>query len=238
MSETTRFTLPLLEAAQAQKHVTMNEALSRIDGLMQLTLVSVTENTPPVAPVEGMAYGVAASAVNDWAGEDGKIALYVNGGWVFVPPVLGMRAYIADQFGWAGYDGSGWQLGILTLSANGAGMIQKVIEVDHTVSAGPSSSVPLALPGQSVVYGVTGRVISEITGAGLTGYALGVASSTNRYGSGLSVASGSWMRGLTGTPLTYYGAEDLVLTAEGGTFNAGGVIRLAIHCAQFTLPAA
>ncbi|MCA0044709.1 DUF2793 domain-containing protein [Celeribacter litoreus] len=236
MSETARFTLPLLEAAQAQKHVTMNEALARIDGLMQLCLLSVTETTPPASPQECDAYGVAASAVNDWAGQEGKIALFANGGWVFVPPALGTRAYIADQSGWAGYDGESWQLGLVTLSANGAGMIHKVIEVDHTLSAGASSAVSYALPAQSVVYGVTGRVLSDITGTGLTGFSLGVASSANRYGSGLSLSAGSWLRGLTGTPITYYSAEDLLLTAEGGDF-AGGDIRLAIHCAQFALPA-
>lgn len=238
MSETSRFALPLLQAAQAQKHVTVNEALSRIDGLMQLTLISVTENTPPVTPQEGDAYGVGAAAVNDWAGQEGRIAVYVNGGWSFVPATLGMRAYIRDQNGWAGHDGSDWVLGMQTLSPNGAGMVQKVVELDHTLTAGPVSTVSYAIPDQSVVFGVTGRVVTEITGTGLTGFSLGVAGSANRYGSGLSLAQGSWLRGLTGTPVTYYSAEDLILTGEGGDFEAGGVIRLAIHCLQFALPSA
>ncbi|PTQ68557.1 DUF2793 domain-containing protein [Celeribacter persicus] len=236
MTDTPRFALPLLEASQAQKHVTVNEALARLDGLMQLTLISVTETTPPLTPQEGDAYGVPSAPVNDWSGQGGKIALYVNGGWVFVPVTLGMRAYVTDQNGWAGFDGSGWVLGLITLSAHGAGMVQKVIELDHTITAGATSVVSSAIPGQSVVYGVTGRVLSGITGTGLTGFSLGVASSSNRYGSGLSLTQGSWLRGLTGTPLTYYSSENLILTAEGGDFNAGGVIRLAIHCAQFALP--
>lgn len=236
MTDTPRFALPLLEASQAQKHVTMNEALARLDGLMQLTLISVSETTPPTTPQEGEAYGVPASAVNDWARQAGTIALYVNGGWAFVPATLGMRAYVVDQNGWAGFDGSDWVLGLITLSAHGAGMVQKVIEVDHTVTAGTTSAVSYAIPGQSVVYGVTGRVLSDITGTGLTGFSLGVAASSNRYGSGLSLTQGSWLRGLTGNPLTYYGSEDLILTGEGGDFDAGGVIRLALHCVQFSLP--
>ncbi|WP_226550450.1 DUF2793 domain-containing protein [Celeribacter naphthalenivorans] len=236
MSDTTRFALPLIEAAQAQKHVTVNEALSRIDGLMQLTLISVTGNTPPLTPQEGDTYGVGSAPVNAWSGQAGMIALYVNGGWAFVPATLGMRAYVADQNGWAGYDGADWVLGLQTLSPNGAGMVQKVIEVDHTITAGTTSAASFALPGQSVVYGVTGRVLSDITGTGLTGFSLGVAGSSNRYGSGLSLSQGSWLRGLTGTPLTYYASEDLILTGEGGDFDAGGVIRLAIHCVQFSLP--
>ncbi|SFI66313.1 DUF2793 domain-containing protein [Celeribacter neptunius] len=235
MSNTSRFALPLLEAAQAQKHVTVNEALARIDGVIQLSLRSVADNTPPLTPQEGEVYGVGAAPVNDWAGQAGMIALYLNGGWVFVAPALGLRAYVTDQAGWAAYDGAGWQLGAQTLSVHGAGMVMKVIEIDHAISAGASSAVSFALPGQSVVFGVTGRVLSDITGAGLTGFSLGVAASSNRYGSGLSTVQGSWLRGLTGTPLTYYASEDLILTGEGGDFS-GGTIRLAVHCAQFSLP--
>ncbi|MBU0644332.1 MAG: DUF2793 domain-containing protein [Alphaproteobacteria bacterium] len=235
MSDTSRFELPLLQASQAQKHVTVNDALTRIDGLLQLTLQSVTLNAPPLTLQEGEAYGVGEAAVNEWAGQEGMVALYINGGWAFVPTTLGMRAYVADQNGWAGHDGAGWVLGMQTLSAHGAGMISKVIEVDHVLSAGPTSNAAYAIPGQSVVYGVTGRVLADITGSGLTGFSLGVSGSTNRYGSGLSPTQGSWLRGLTGAPLTYYSSEDLILTAEGGDFTAG-TLRLAIHCLQFTLP--
>ncbi|MBU2935629.1 MULTISPECIES: DUF2793 domain-containing protein [Pacificibacter] len=236
MSDTTRFSLPLLQAAQAQKHVTVNEAITRLDGLMQLRLQSVTENTPPLTPQEGDAYSVANSAVNDWAGFEGNLALYVSGGWVFVPVTLGMRAYIVDQNGWAAFDGTTWQMGLQSLSSHGAGMQILVKEIDHPIAAGATSAVTLALPGQAVVYGVTGRVLSDITGT-LTGFSVGVSGSSNRYGAGLSLSSGSWMRGLTGAPLTYYSDEDLILTAEGGDFAAGD-IRLAIHYAQFSLPTA
>jgi hypothetical protein len=234
MSDTTRFTLPLLQASQAQKHVTVNEALLRLDGLMQLTLISASQNTPPVVPQEGDAYGVATSAVNDWEGEDGNIALYSNGGWVFIPASLGMRAYIADENGWAGHNGSAWVSGLQTLSPNGAGLQILVKEIDHTLGIGTTSSLSLAVPGQAIVYGVTGRVITEVTGT-LSSYSVGVSSSSNRYGSGLSLLNGSWMRGLTGTPLTYYSDEDLILTADTGEFS-GGDIRIAIHYATLSLP--
>nr|WP_321510247.1 DUF2793 domain-containing protein [uncultured Celeribacter sp.] len=237
MSETPRFNLPLLAAAQAQKHVTVNEALSRLDALMQLRLVSVSETTPPLSAAEGTAYGVPSGAVNAWAGQGGQIAVYVNGGWAFVPAGLGMRAYVEDDNGWAGFDGSEWVAGLQALSANGAGMVARVIEIDHSLSSGASSHVSYAMPGQTVVFGVTGRVLSDITGSGVTGFSVGVSGSENRYGSGLSLAAGSWLRGLSGAPVTYYAPEDLILTAEGGSFT-GGTVRLAIHGLQFTLPQA
>ncbi|WP_417259015.1 DUF2793 domain-containing protein [Celeribacter sp.] len=234
MTDTSRLNLPLLAPSQAQKHVTVNEALSRLDALVQLALSSVTQTTPPLSPMEGDAYGVPVGAVNDWAGQEGQIAIFVNAGWAFVPATQGMRAYVVDQGFYASFNGTDWVEGMQSLSPSGAGMIQRTIEIDHVIGAGATSNVPFALPAQSVVFGVTGRVTTAITGTA-TGFSLGVAASSNRYGSGLSLPQGSWLRGLTGTPVTYYGSEDLILTAEGGNF-ASGEIRLAVHCLQFALP--
>jgi hypothetical protein len=89
MTDTANLGLPLVQPAQAQKHVTVNEALARIDGLAQLTLVSVSETVPPVSPAEGTAYGVPAGAVNAWAGQAGHVAVVIGGGWVFVPARTG-----------------------------------------------------------------------------------------------------------------------------------------------------
>ena len=55
MSETGQFGLPLIEAAQAQKHVTVNDALWRLDTLAQLRLLSISESVPPVSPADGAA---------------------------------------------------------------------------------------------------------------------------------------------------------------------------------------
>ncbi|WP_417271176.1 DUF2793 domain-containing protein [Celeribacter sp.] len=234
MTDTSRLNLPLLAPSQAQKHVTVNEALSRLDALVQLALASVTQTAPPLSPMEGDAYGVPVGAVNDWAGQEGQIAIFVNAGWAFVPATQGMRAYVVDQGFYASFNGTDWVEGMQSLSPSGAGMIQRTIEINHVIGAGATSNVPFALPAQSVVFGVTGRVTTAITGTA-TGFSLGVAASSNRYGSGLSLPQGSWLRGLTGTPVTYYGSEDLILTAEGGNF-ASGEIRLAVHCLQFALP--
>jgi hypothetical protein len=93
MTDTANLGLPLVQPAQAQKHVTVNEALARIDGLAQLTLVSVSETVPPVSPAEGTAYGVPAGAVNAWAGQAGHVAVVIGGGWVFVPARHGVAGH-------------------------------------------------------------------------------------------------------------------------------------------------
>ena len=48
-NETMRLQLPLLQPAQAQKHVTVNEALMRLDGLTNAVLESASVAVPPEA---------------------------------------------------------------------------------------------------------------------------------------------------------------------------------------------
>ena len=234
MTETPRLSLPLLQAAQAQKHVTVNEALVRVDGLTQLVLQSVSTSVPPGLPADGDCYAVPTGATAGWVGQDGKIAIFSNGGWIFVVPMSGWRAWVVDLSGKATFGGSGWIVGAVAKSASGAAMVMEVVEVDHSVSAGASSLVVGAIPGNSIVFGITGRVLQTLSG-GLTGWQLGVSGSLNRYGSGLGIQSGNWVRGLTGTPTTYYAPEDLILTSEGTNFVDGN-IRLAINLMRLSLP--
>ncbi|MEL7459764.1 MAG: DUF2793 domain-containing protein [Pseudomonadota bacterium] len=235
MTDTPRFGLPLVAPSQAQKHVTVNEALGRIDALSQLVLQSVSETTPPGAPVEGSAYMVAPGAVNAWAGEDGRIALVLGGGWVFVDAVTGMRAWIVDAAQFAVWTGSAWSGVGLPVSASGAGMSFQSVEIDHNVGAGATSTTAAFIPSGALVFAVTGRVVADITG-GATSFELGVAGqSANRYGSGIGVATGSWLRGVTSAPVAYYADTALTLTATGGSF-AGGSLRLVAHLAEFSLP--
>lgn len=88
--------LPFIQAAQAQKHVTHNEAIELLDMIVQLTLEDTGAATPPASPTEGQAWGVGASATGDWAGQDGMIATWRGGGWLFVVPRDGWQAWVRD----------------------------------------------------------------------------------------------------------------------------------------------
>lgn len=237
MDNTPSLELPLVLPAQAQKHVTVNEALARVDALVQMTLVSRSVVVPPLAPEDGAAYAVPAAAVNAWDGQDGALALFLNGGWVFVWPKAGWRSWIADEGVPAVFDGVAWQAGEGAVSDNGAAFLSQVVEVDHTVGTGASDDTDPAIPAGALVYGVTGRVLSAIGGTAAS-WRLGVGGvSDDRYGSGLGMAAGSWVSGLTSSPLAYYTATPLTLTAEGGTLD-GGVVRLAVHFATLQVPRA
>ena len=97
MHTTPNLDLPLLAPAQAQKHVTVNEALSDLDALAQCAVLETGRNAPPVAPAEGDRYLVGATPDAAWSGQAGRIAIRRNGGWVFATPKPGWRVYDLSQ---------------------------------------------------------------------------------------------------------------------------------------------
>jgi hypothetical protein len=235
MTDTPNLALPLLAAAQAQKHVTVNEALGRLDALVHLCLLSVTETEPPMIPVEGAAYGVPVGAVNAWDGHAGRVAIFVNGGWDFAMPQVGWRAFVVDAGAGALFDGAAWIVGALALSGSGAATLQWLVEIDHVVGSGPDSYTSVLIDNGMIVLGVTGRVVEPLTGSGLTGWSLGVDGAPDRYGSQHGLAQNTYVSGPTTHPQTYWGGTALRLGAEGGTFSSGRV-RIAVHGLQLTPP--
>lgn len=108
MSTTPRSALPLLAAAQAQKHVTHNEALLQLDALSCARLLDRDLSAPPSAPADGDTYLVKATGSGDWTGQDGAIAFAVDGAWRFYAPYGGLIAYVADEGVLLVYNGSAW----------------------------------------------------------------------------------------------------------------------------------
>ncbi|PIE14916.1 MAG: hypothetical protein CSA70_00765 [Rhodobacterales bacterium] len=105
---TTHLLLPYILAAQAQKHVTHNEALKLLDGLVQLSILDRDLAAPPASPTDGDRYIVGAGATGDWAGWDLNVALWTDGAWLRLPPRTGWRAWIEDEAVLLVYDGAGW----------------------------------------------------------------------------------------------------------------------------------
>lgn len=234
MVETVQFGLPLVQAAQAQKHVTVNEAFARLDALAQITLDSRSATVPPLVSDEGRAWAVPTGAVNAWAGQGGQIAIWSNGGWVFVSPRVGWRGWIVDEHVAATFDGADWRAGALAIGESGAASLFRVVEFEHEIGAGASSQTLVEVPANVMLFALTARVIEDITGT-LSSWQLGAPGSPDRFGSGLGLDFGSFARGLLGAPMAYYAPEALVLTAQGGDF-AGGRVRLAMHFLEAALP--
>lgn len=108
MSQTSpRLTLPFIQPAQAQKHVTHNEAVRALDLLVQLSFEDDQLSSPPAAS-EGACYIVGASASGAWAGHEGEIAAWLDGNWQFHAPRTGWRGYVAARGVMVVHDGSAW----------------------------------------------------------------------------------------------------------------------------------
>jgi hypothetical protein len=109
MSDVTAvLSLPFIQPAQAQKHVTHNEALRVLDVIVQLSVADRTRTAPPAAPVLGARHIVAAGATGDWAGQDGSIAVQDVEGWVFFAPLAGWRAEVLAENRAVTFDGTAW----------------------------------------------------------------------------------------------------------------------------------
>ena len=108
--QTPNLKLPYIMAAQAQKHVTHNEAIRALDAIVQLAVISRAIAQPPASPVNGQRYIVAASASGVWAGQNGKIAAFQDGAWIFLAPSAGWVAWVGDEAKLYAYDGTSWAI--------------------------------------------------------------------------------------------------------------------------------
>jgi uncharacterized protein DUF2793 len=110
MTDTANLALPLIEAAQAQKHVTHNEALRLIDTLLQLAVLDRDLNAPPSTPSEGQRWIVKASPspTGAWAGHGNHVAAWQDGGWAFSVPRAGWLAFVVDEGVLIAWSGTAW----------------------------------------------------------------------------------------------------------------------------------
>lgn len=226
MADTSNLTLPLLAAGQAQKHVTVNEALGWLDLLVHLAAGSRSLTTPPASPRDGDRYIVAPGAGGAWAGRDHDVAAFLNGGWEFLPPRAGWRAFIEDEARDAVFAAGVWSVPSGGGGGGSGGGEVSLLEFDHALSGGGAQDTSGLIPAGSLVLGVTARVLGEISG--VAGWSLGVPGAPMRYGTGYGTAAGLGLRCVTVAPLAYVADLPFRITPEGGDFT-GGSLRLRIH---------
>ncbi|MGE3302316.1 MAG: DUF2793 domain-containing protein [Hyphomonadaceae bacterium] len=143
MSDTsTNLGLPYLASAQAQKHVTLNEALLRLDALVQCTVKSRTVSTEPGSPADGDVYILPPGKTGThWAGmANHALAYYRDGLWEQLQPREGWRAFVQDTDSLIYYTGAAWSGMSFTVSATdkvlgrvsaGGGAIEEIAFTDQ-----------------------------------------------------------------------------------------------------------
>lgn len=149
MADTPNLNLPYMLAAQAQKHVTHNEALRMLDAVVQLSVLDRHLATPPGSPADGDRYIVAASPTGAWSGQAAKIAAFQDAAWAFYAPDEGWLTWIADENVVAVFDGAAW---VLLPSGGGGtsdhGLLTGLADDDHpqylTNARGDARYTPIA----------------------------------------------------------------------------------------------
>ncbi|HMQ65237.1 MAG TPA: DUF2793 domain-containing protein [Amaricoccus sp.] len=235
---TTHLLLPYLLASQAQKHVTVNEALRLLDGLVQLAVLDRDLIAPAGAPADGDRYIVVAGATGVWTGWDGSVAYWVDGSWMRLVPRPGWRAWVEDEATLVIWTGAAWErletaLGLIALAATTrvaegpAGSAIDVAVAEELLSglSGASIDSTITIPDRAIVLGVSTRTVTAITGA--TSYDCGIAGEPSKFGGSLGIAAGSTNAGVIG-PQAFYATTPIRLTAGGGGFT-GGAVRITIH---------
>lgn len=84
-----------LAAAQSQPEVIVNAALRTLEAAMQISALGY-QNDPPVSPEEGDRYLVGDTPTGAWTGHSQEVAYY-SGGWLFLEPLPGWRAYVVGD---------------------------------------------------------------------------------------------------------------------------------------------
>ena len=76
--------------------------------ILLFTLEANNAVTAPGTANEGQAWALGTGAAGDWAGQDGMIATWRGGGWLFVAPRDGWRAWVNDTDELQVFTGGAW----------------------------------------------------------------------------------------------------------------------------------
>jgi hypothetical protein len=116
--QTTTLGLPFLMPAQAQKHVTVNESLTRLDALVQMAVESRTTSSQPGSPADGAVWIAPAGKTGaEWGGYgDWSLAYFRDGSWEQITPKEGWRAWVKDEDCVVAWTGAAWSTALAATS--------------------------------------------------------------------------------------------------------------------------
>ncbi len=105
---TSRFELPFILPNQAQKHVTHNVGIARLDAITHLSVDAFDIDAPPSAPENGATYVISSDPIGEFSTHAGQIASWSDFGWMFFIPKSGWIAWSKQDSEIRIFDGSGW----------------------------------------------------------------------------------------------------------------------------------
>lgn len=110
MDSTQRLNLPFLLLNQAQKHLTLNDALQRLDLLTGLIVRSRQVFLQPDAPAPGDVYILTDAPEGDSLASlpAGSLVCFQDGAWSLLAAPEGLREWVADEASLLDHTADGW----------------------------------------------------------------------------------------------------------------------------------
>jgi hypothetical protein len=132
--DTAKLLLAYLRENQASAEVTHNDALNRLDFIIQLAAAQRNVNDPPETPANGNIVLVGPSPTGVFVGHAGDLVAYYDG-WIFATPNEGWRMWVSDEDVNYYYDGTSW----LVDNPSGQGLAFKFEYDSATADADPGA---------------------------------------------------------------------------------------------------
>ena len=117
---------------------------------------------PPASPIGGACFIVGEDAAAEWAGREGHVAAWTEGGWRFIPPREGMTALVLSIGQWITYLDGHWTVGELrgsVLVLDG----QQVVGARAASIASPTGGVTVDTEARAAI----GAILGAMRGHGL-----------------------------------------------------------------------
>ena len=219
---------------QAETARILRQALARVGAMAQLRVESRSLRHPPASAAEGSCFAVPRGARGGWAGRGGMLALRLDGGWDWLRPAAGWRAWVVDEALGVVHDGRGWRGEALAVSPGGAATILRIEEEVVTLRPCARQALALRPPAQACLLGVTACVEETLHGS-LRSWRIGLGSRPGLFATSEVLVAGTRVVGMVPSPLCPARGDRLMLSAEGGLFTAGRV-RIAVHRLDLVAP--
>ena len=158
---TPRWTLPLLEAGQAQKEIAHNEALSLLDLVVQPCVEAVGLNAPPDAPQPGQAWIIGMHPIGAWAGHASALVGWTDGGWRFLAPREGLAVWSRAEQCRSEWDGTTWRTGRV--------LARELVVDGKKVIGSQRSAIAIPVGGQVIDNEARNALIAVISALGVHG---------------------------------------------------------------------
>lgn len=234
MATTTNLGITLVESAQSQKEVTINQAISVLDAMASYAVVDKDLATPPSSPATGALYIVAASPTGAWAGKATQLT-YFDQMWRFIMPQNGTRVWVRDESADYRFNGTAWAIvasgggggsgDMLKATYDAANIAQQVVGTTaaQTLTNKTISGASNTITNVNLATGVTGNLpvanLGSGTGASATTYWRGDGTwATPAGGGGGSMAIGGTITSATAGSVFFGGTSGVLQQDNANLF--------------------